>query len=334
MWAPNFRDISLNIFDSPREFFQLSDCIVDIETGLIYKNGEIFWEAANENIIWFKNWITTDSMWTNRISRQQLILERMKGMTDYLEEKIKNSQISEIDKGVTLHFLHPFNRYVYGHIYDTFQKLYITKKNKLNFDSVLLSSPREINNFEDHMHALELNKKILISSSEHSLVKVKNLIFIKPVAHPTTFTVESYQYLRDMYYTNLEIDGSATPVEKIFLTRRPGINKRALLNDVEIRADLVKIGVHYLDGTEPFLQVAKLFSKASHVSGVHGAQFVNNIFANENTKYLEFCPLTRPTSLFRDQYKLCQSYKYILHESDEGHNISLDVNRLLNFYSS
>lgn len=331
MWAPKYRDTWLNIFDSPNDYFYIKDCIVDFQTGLIYKDGQIFWEASNENIIWHKSWISIDSRWKNRIYRYELILERMREITSYFESKLNKDSIKKVDEGVVLHLLHPFNRYVYVHIFDTFQKLQVVNKYNLIFDSVLLAKSWEINDFDEHLKALKLNEKTIIDS-DSGLVEVKNLIFIKPVGHPTSFTEDSYRYIRDLYFSYFNIDRNIAPSKKLFLTRRPGVHKRSLLNDAEVEFALKKKGVQYLDGSESFPEALKLFASASHISGVHGAQFMNNIFAHETAIFREFCPRNRNVRTFYDQFKLCGDYQHILVDCDSKFNINIDVEELLNFY--
>lgn len=334
MWGEPFRDTWLNIFDSPKSHFYISDCVVDFETGLIYKDGQIFWEAANENMVWYDGWISVDPRWMNRITRQDVISERMKKQTAYIEEKIKNTAvIPEINEGTTLHLLHPFNRYVFGHIFDTLQKLYVCEKGGLDFHSILIPDTHEVGDFDVHLGALNLtDKKIHIGN--RGLVRVHHLLFINPVGHPTSFTPDSFLFIRKKYHKYFGVEENPVLDKKIFLTRRPGDVKRFLLNDEEVERALKNEGILYFDGKQTFKEVVDAFAHASHISGVHGAQFVKNIYANEGTKYLEFCPQSRPTAIFKDQYKLCKSYEFILHESDIEHNISLDVNRLLEFYSS
>ena len=333
MWGDRFRDTWLNIFDSPKSHFHISDCIVDFETGLIFKDGQIFWEAANENMVWYDGWISGDPRWMNRITRQDVISERMKKQTAYLEEKIKNArEIPQINEGTTLHLLHPFNRYVFGHIFDTLQKLYIAEKDHLDFQSVLIPNTHEIIDFDLHLGALDLTDKKIIKS-DLGLVRVNYLLFINPVGHPTSFTPESYLFIRNKYQKYFGVSENPVADKKIFLTRRAGDFKRYLLNDAEIEEALKKEGILYFDGKQTFKEIVEAFAHASHVAGVHGSLFTNNIYGNEAAKYLEFCPSARENHTFHHQYKLCESYDHALVNGDIEHNISLELNKLFSFYS-
>jgi len=332
MWGEPFRDTWLNIFDSPKSHFYISDSIVDFETGLIYKDGRIFWEAANENMVWYDGWISGNPRWADRITRQDVISERMKKLTSYFEEKIKNTAvIPEISGGTTLHLLHPFNRYVFGHIFDTLQKLYIAERDHLDFQSILIPNTHEIIDFDLHLGALGLTDKKIIKS-DHGLVRVSYLLFISPVGHPTSFTPESYLFIRNKYQKYFGVEENPVADKKIFLTRRAGDFKRYLLNDAELEEALKKEGVLYFDGKQTFKEIVEAFAHASHVAGVHGSLFTNNIYGNEKTKYLEFCPSARENHTFHHQYKLCESYDHTLVNGDAEHNISLDLNQLFSFY--
>jgi hypothetical protein len=334
MWTKPFRDISIKIFDSPNSHFFIADCIVDFETGLIYKDGSIYWDAANENMVWYDGFIQVDSRWQNRINRQELIIERMKKQLFYFEEKIKAALIiPEIDEGTTLHLLHPFNRYVYGHIFDTLQKLYIIERDSLDFQSILIPNVHEIIDFDLHLDALSLSKKQIIHS-DRGLVRVKQLLFINPVSHPTSFIPESYFYIRKKYFAFFDVKENQVLDRKIFLTRRPGKFKRTLLNDVQLECSLKNLGVLYFDGTETFSEVVSTFSRASHVAGVHGSLFTNNIFGHERTKYLEYCPANRENHTFHHQFKLCESYEHRLIGADLNHNIEISLDELVSFYNN
>jgi capsular polysaccharide biosynthesis protein len=334
MWGAPFRDTWLNIFDSPMSHYYISDCIVDFETGLIYKDGQIFWEAANENMTWYGGWISGDPRWMNRITRQELIAERMKKMTEYFENKIKEAEnIPTFSEGTTLHLLHPFNRYVFGHIFDTLQKLYVVEKENLHFDSVLLPKTHEIIDFEMHLNALNLQDKKQINGG-YGLVKINYLLVVLPVGHPTSFIPESYLHIRNKYQKYFGVDTNPVADKKIFLTRRAGAFRRVLVNDAEVEAALKKEGILYFDGSETFKEIVEGFAHASHVAGVHGSLFTNNIYGNEKTKYLEYCPRSREVHTFHHQYKLCDDYQHTLVDCDKDFNIELNVNEILNFYKS
>lgn len=334
MWGVPFRDTWLNIFDTPKSHFFIKDCIVDYETGLIYKDGDIVWETANENMVWTGGWVSGDPRWMNRISRQDMISERMRKLKNHIENKIEKSPvINTIDDSCSLHLLHPFNRYVFGHLFDTLQKLSVVEEEKLNFDSIILPKTHEIIDIDSHLKAIKIHEKIR-HHSDLGIVRVKNLLYICPPSHPTSFTGNSFAYIRRSYADMLNLEFNTKPDLKLFLTRRKDKFKRYLINDVEVQDVLDKNGIITLDGTENFLDIAKLFSKASHVAGVHGSLFTNNIYGNSVTKYLEYCPRKRENHTFHHQLKICDSYTHTLVDGDEQHNISLVTDDLMVFFNS
>ena len=109
--------------------------------------------------------------------------------------------------------------------------------------------------------------------------------------------------------------------KKIFLTRRAGAFKRHLINDQEVEESLKKEGILYFDGKQTFKEIVEAFAHASHVAGVHGSLFTNNIYGHDKTKYLEYCPRFRENHTFHHQYKLCASYDHVLVDCDKNFNI-------------
>jgi capsular polysaccharide biosynthesis protein len=255
-------------------------------------------------------------------------------MTTYFENKLeKTTEITTYEQDTVLHLLHPFSRYIYGHLYDTLQKLYIVEKENLSFNSILLPKTNEIVEFDIHIKALNLQKYNMIKSDD-GLIKIKNLLFIMPLVHPTTFIHESYLYIRNAYHRYFNLSASVPADKKIFLTRRPEVFKRSLLNDREMEVALTSNGISYLDGSEPLKEIVQLLGRASHIAGVHGSLFVNNIFAHAHANYVEYCPSTRVDRNFYNQYKFCDSYQHVIIDAEPDHNLKLDIDSVLEFYLS
>lgn len=330
MWAPNFRDTWVNVYDSPHDVFELKDVFVDRKTGLVVKDGLVLWPMAVENIIWYKSWITVDSKWKDPISRYELIAERMRTLQEYANS-LPYELAKALPDGRYLHLLHPFGRYVYGHLFDTFQKLAMV--DGYSFDGVILSKSNEVVDFSDHLMAVGFDGSMVVPDSYGDLLFVPNLVFVRPLSHPTNFSKSSYEFIRNRYF-NFFKGPQCDTGRKIFLIRRKGAYRRYLVNSDEVENALVSSGVEIYDGSESFRELFNAFASASRVSGVHGALFVNNIFSFESCKYLEFCPKTRPVKTFFDQYKRVVDYEHNLVDCDDAFNISLDIDRLVDFYKS
>lgn len=331
MWAPNFRDTWLNIFDDPKDVLEYKNVLVEPRSGLVVKDGEILWNLSNENIIWHKRWITSDKNWLNHLSRYKLIYDRMTDLQSYIDSCLKKDNVMNLPEGKYLHMLHPFGWYAYGHFFDTFQK--ISKVIATDYDKVLLSRNVQVIDFIEHMAVFGISKESIIHLDHDGLVFCPSLTYVRPVAHPTSFTVDSYEFIRNKYFDYFNGLGDST-WSKIFLTRKPGSAKRYLLNFNEIDERLRENNIKILDGTESLREIFACFSNATHVAGVHGSLFANCIFSDENCKYLEYCPKTRVDRTFHDKLKRVTDYRHVLIDCDDNYNVSLDINDLIEFYNS
>jgi len=334
MWGHKFRDTWLNAIDTPQEYLYVQNALVDFETGIVSKDGKIIWETANENIVWQKKWVSSDPRWLNRLTRFEVIMERMLEIEAAFNKKVADAKdIPEIKNGTTLHLLHPFNRYVFGHLFDTLQKLYIPEIHHLSFHSILLPKTHEIIDFNTHLKVFGMENKHLFHS-DYGLIKVNHLLFIPPISHPTSFTPESFLFVKEKYENFYKIKTENAPSNQIFLTRKKGHFKRHLLNEDEIKDAMLQMGVIYFDGNQTFDEMISAFSNASHVAGVHGSLFTNNIFGHRSTKYREYCPSNRNNHTFHHQYKICGGYDHILVDGDSEYNIKIDLDDLIKFYKS
>lgn len=339
MWAPNFRDTWMNFIDSQLPYLIVDDCLVDSASGLIYKNGDIVWEASNENLVWTSqshshDWISLDHRWENRRSRIKLIAERMDYLKIYFDSKLNSSNQILVESDLCLHLLHPFGRYVPGHIFDTMQKIYTAECNNFLYDTCLLADPREMIDFDLHLKALGLDGNNNLFSEKNTIFKVKKLLFIQPLSTPTTFTKESFMLIRKKYFYHFNLSEDAQASKQLFLIRRKNKFKRNIINENQIENLLSKANVTIVDGSESFPVLINLFSTATHVAGVHGSLFMNTIFGNKNARYLEYCPKSRVVPTFKNAYKLCESYEFHLSDSNSAHDIFIEPEELLKFYSS
>lgn len=336
MIKAKFRDTVDNLIDSPSEFFHFKNCIVDMKTGLIFDplSKSILWQAANEQLIWMPNAIYRDDrFFGNNQKKLQLIIDRMNNLEVYMNGVLSaNSNLMRVD--TALHLLHPFSHYAFGHFFDSMQKIYVAEKFNLQYDSVLFSRNYEIKDFDDHIRALRLSDKKHYFFANESLLKVDNLFYIRPVAKVTSFTQESFDFIRNCYYDYFNISSESLPEKKIFLTRKRGKQSRFLLNDKLVEEELIRQGVRVLDGSESLRDIVNLMANASHVAGIHGSLFLNNIYANNLTKFKEYCPVKRPCTNFEIQYKASPHYDFKLIKCDDDFNVELDILELQEFYAS
>jgi len=333
----DFRETTLNFFNNEKELEFIEDCLVQ-QRGLIYKDGNVIANTAIEHLIWLSGnlldgpgYIGTDPRFHDYL-RGNLILERLTGYSKVVQN-VLDSDHNIVDlEGTSLHLMHPFWDYEYGHFFDTFQKI-LRLDNNIKIDNIILSNPKKVIDFNVHLECLGLDKynKIRIQSG-NTLLRCKKLIYIYPIACHTSFTPSSFNKIRSEYFSKLKINFEEREGLKLFLAR-PNNIPRHLINDEEVYGALKKLGVQVLYGTEPLAEIIEKFSRATHVAAVHGSLLANIIFCGEDTKYLEFCPSNRPDFSFYGKYKLSPHYTHKLINADSEHNISIDIDELKEFYN-
>ena len=86
-----------------------------------------------------------------------------------------------------------------------------------------------------------------------------------------------------------------------------------------------------LKGDEPLEQHITLFRNAKTIIGAHGALFKNLIFCEDNPVIVEFNPSSLNNPCYAEGLALSAgltNYNYILSESDEQHNSTIDIDKL------
>jgi capsular polysaccharide biosynthesis protein len=120
---------------------------------------------------------------------------------------------------------------------------------------------------------------------------------------------------------------------KLFLTRRKGEVLRCIKNAEDLESKLLSNGILVLDGSEPIEDVIDLFSRASHISGYHGSLFANTIYSPSDCKVYEFCSNKRVDYSFMIKFKFINDYIVDLIDADEQHDVALNIDELMSFYS-
>jgi capsular polysaccharide biosynthesis protein len=227
---------------------------------------------------------------------------------------------------------HYFNIYVYGHLHDTLQDL--SKIEQLGLSGCkLITSPftAHVNNLDKHFalfgydinscHQLDLNPKVAC------MYKVPTLYYPSPTAYPSNISRQGYSFLKSKY-APLKIPYS-NKSDKLYLTR-PGAHRK-VKNETEVVAFLKDRGFFILKGDEPLEQHITLFRNAKTIIGAHGALFKNLIFCEDNPVILEFNPSSLNNPCYAEGLALSAgltNYNYILSESDEQHNSTIDIDKL------
>jgi hypothetical protein len=322
-----------NFFNSKNKLAIVEDCYVDFR-GFVIKDGHLLFDLALEHLVWLDKGLSFKHIYNvegfKNYSKTNVVFERMVAFNEFVKHEIDESKIIDIEQ-TTLHLMHPFRDYGYGHFFDTFQKL-LTAKSEI-FDSIIISNPKKIKDFDVHLRCLNLDAANLIDRPNvGTLIHFKKLIYPYPLSEVCNYQDITYKFLRNKYFKYFNIQPMPDGI-KLFLTRGSNIN-RSINNHESLHQNLLLSNVKIIDGSEPLSEIVYLFSNATHVAGYHGALFVNSIFCGELTKFLEFCPRNRANRCFKDQYRLSDNYIYELIDTDDQFNATLPLDQLLNFYSS
>jgi hypothetical protein len=333
----NFRDSDLNFIDSKEDVIKFSNAIVDPSTGIIFdlNKNEIIWEAANEYLLWFSGyeqlWMSSDPLFKNRISRISLIHDRMLKLDSLIRNKIAQNKVRKIT-GTVLHLLHPFGFYVYGHFFDTMQKMYAVDKFNLTFDSAILSNPSKIIDIETHLKSLGLENKAHFLNNSNELIHLDWGIYLRPISQPPIYTRDSFEFLSKKYSSTLKEKSEKT--YKLFFNRQKGVVPRFVLNGEYLENFLSTNGIEIINGNEPLMRLIDMIGNATHIAGPHGSLFINGIFSNAQTKFLEFCPSNRINKAFEYQFKDCRNYKFMEVNADSESNIEISPEVIMEFYNN
>ena len=331
----DFRNSALNFFNFQAEYSVIENCCVN-QRGLIYKNGTVIFNTALEHAMWIdKNfnieYIAKDKRF-NSEERGNLIFERLQGYNSSFQKTLEKARYVDHDE-TTLHLMHPFWNYEYGHFFDTFQKT-LKAPTDLNIKSFLASQHGKVKEFDMHLKVLGLDTLQMLSiSNENEIHRFKKLIYVYPVSDLVNFTNDSLLRIRKKYFDYFKISIQAEPKLKLFLTREPPL-KRVITNYENLKQSLLRANIIIVDGSESLREIIQLFSQASHVAGVHGSLFANLIFANPNAKFIEFCPVNRPDFTFLNKCRSFSHYEHYLVGCDANFDIKLDQQKLLSFYSN
>ena len=90
-------------------------------------------------------------------------------------------------------------------------------------------------------------------------------------------------------------------------------------------------GFFIVKGDEPLEQHIALFRNAKTIIGAHGALFKNLIFCEDNPVIVEFNPSSLNNPCYAEGLALSAgltNYNYILSESHEQHNLTIDIDKL------
>ena len=240
--------------------------------------------------------------------------------------------------GTSIYLIHPFGWYAYGHLHDSLQRLFnLRGETDIGHTwKYLVSRHDRISDFKDHFQALACAPYEHTKEVEANKIYFCETLYIPmSPAVPTTFTIDSYNWLVESYlgYFGLLSPGSVADNKRtrLYLSRNhvtPG--KRSVLNESSLIDRLTTDhGFTVVTGNESLREIIGLFSSASFITGAHGSLFANSIFCRRQCTALEFCPGNRIDKSFEYKVKALKTYVHIAIDADENHNISIPIQEII-----
>jgi len=295
--------------------------------GIIFdKNQKVIESTLHEQIFWQPECICgyykDDTLFNQEVSKRTgAILKK------YNKESF-NTDFTEV-RDTCIDLTHPFGYYAFGHLFDTFQRLYPIRE--LLHDKNIKFIVSEYHNIIDFIKHLSIltnrtitEKDLILNNNLH----ISKLIYSISPTVPTEMDKEAYLWILNQYFKYFDIQ-DIEPKYNLYLSRNHiQVGSRGVLNEKEVIESLTKKDFIILTGKEPLKDIVKYFGNAKTILGAHGSLFVNTIFCNSETKIIEFCPNNRICYNFRNCFKMAQNYNHLIIEADEKYNITIDLNEL------
>jgi len=296
--------------------------------GIIFdKNQKIIESTLHEQIFWKPECIC--EYYKNDILFNQEVSKRTGAILKRYNKESFNTDFTEV-RDTCIDLTHPFGYYAFGHLFDTFQRLYPIRE--LLHDKNIKFIVSEYSNIIDFIKHLSIltnraitEKDLILNNSLH----ISKLIYSISPTVPTEMDKEAYLWMLNQYFKYFDIQ-DIKPKYNLYLSRNHiQAGSRGVLNEKEVIESLTKKDFIILTGKESLKDIVKYFCNAKTIIGAHGSLFVNTIFCNSETKIIEFCPHNRICYNFRNCFKMAQNYNHLIIEADEKYNITIDPNKLL-----
>lgn len=297
---------------------------------IVNKKGGIVWRKSNENFFWYNHFNRISNLDATGIRQNPEKFEEQKNNLARTIEGIDLSQSVQLSPNVNhAYFCHPFGWHAYGHIWDSFQRLYQIKKAGKRAPILITSDHRRISDFYEHMRlwGYESHSIFTFHPAFKSLY-VPRLVVGELLEHPGELSADVVRFMIQKYVLENDRIDKDLRIPGIYLDRNgTGISRHVTNND-EVHSFLKEKGYRIVYGTEPLSEVLQLFHAARKVIGGHGAAFANTIFCNAEAEIYEFISRTRVFTGFRDRPRLGDHFEQILVDADEGHNLAIDMTTL------
>lgn len=318
------------VFTEPKkEVSKYISVIVDGNTGLIVdQNGRFVKEQADEVLFWRPETLSRSYRNGSNAEKEELSRTILMG-EEARELHATRNNLPVLDPKVNyIYIAHPFGRYVFGHFFDSLQRLFHTLGTIPKPWKVLHSRSMHIIQFECHLEKLGVEKDCLVELENNQAVVVPNLWVSPWQAPPAQVDPEIYKWIHKSYTQEVP----KTKPLRLYLSRnhvRPG--ERGVTNEAEVLSYLKPHGFQTIRGDESLDETLKLFHNAEMIIAPHGSSLANTMFCNEDCRILEFCPDNRVDRSFKLKYKKAKVYEQILCPSDNGFNISIPLDEIEKF---
>lgn len=299
---------------------------------ILDKNFKPLWESANEIIYWcgraqnFPELLKTSSL-RELNGRQQVFQRAKKVIEDLIIEAKSKVTIKQLEHGFNYVYLsHPFKEMVYGHLFDSFLRLYSLRNIDINNKRLIISSPQNISDFKRHLELLGYSDDYIVRDKNLGLIHVPSLYVGELPCPMANITVEAQKWFYKKYIEeNENIIIKNGEKLKLYLDRGTVAreNKRDFIDSVNISSMLYNDGFINHESFVTLDETLAGFNSASIIIGAHGAAFQNIMFAGPQARIFEFMPENRTVLAFAKLPKKTDDYYLIVANSDESHNLNI-----------
>lgn len=322
------------IFPVSRAYRVLEDVYIIHNNSIILdRDGNVIFDANNEQFFWSYHFASLDG----RVKKVVSLADVTPEDTAVIQQELKDSAAEvDLSKSVRLspnvdyvYFCHPFSWHAYGHIWDSFQRLYQVKDVGKRTPVVITSDFRRISNFLEHLNYWGYqSQRVFTFSAVYESVFVPRLVLGELMASPGECSNEAIRWMVQRYLLENDKIDKDLRIPGIYLDRNTVRAGRGVTNNQEVREYLESKGYAIVSGGESLSEIIQLFYSAEKVIGAHGAAFTNTVFCNEQAKIYEFVPRNRAILFFKLRWRLGDHYEQILVDSDETYNVEIDMNFL------
>lgn len=321
-------------FDVAEPFRRLENVYITMPGGIILKeDGSVLWSTMNEQIQWRRSDpnVPRGARRADRATPEGR--EELKRRQDAITASISGVDLNQAMRMSPhvehLYFCHSFGWHAYGHIFDSFQRLYNARNHRSKSPIVITSDFRRISGFLDHMKIWGYQShQVFTFSSAYQAIFVPKLILGELQTKPGGAQPDMYEYLRQIYLFDNETIDTSLRIPGIYLDRNSTRSGRGVTNNDEVRDYLISKDYVIVDGSEPLQRTLQLFHSALKVIGAHGGAFSNTVFCNADAEIYEFMPETQPFPGFLRRPKLTDAFHQIKLPADADKNVRLDMNMI------